>query len=147
MCFRVKRSLVSALNPQLITSPFPLPHPLPQVKGQNEMMEYVEDLQCRLVGWDGPSLLSLGPLIDVGDFKVADESNKRTQRHVLLFTEALVICKPRASGEMSIKQLFMMDKFFLNTMLHDPLVFSITFADKKVQPHATHTLAPRTLSH
>lgn len=104
-----------------------------ELKAQNEMAEYVEELQAQLSGWDGLPFLALGDLIDAATFKLTDEHNKHTQRYVLLFATALVICKWRPGGEVSIKRMCMMDKLFLNTMPQEEQRFSIALADTPKQ--------------
>ena len=52
-----------------------------------------------------------------------------SQRFVLMFPEAIVICKPRPNGEYTIKHLCSLDSLFLHTMLHDQACFRLTFAD------------------
>lgn len=53
-----------------------------EIKRSTDISKYVNGLQQRLLGWDGPDLVSFGQLKDAGDFKVADSANKRSQRQV-----------------------------------------------------------------
>ncbi len=74
------------------------------------MAEYVDELQAQLVHWDGLPLKALGSLIDASNFKIAEDGGKQTDRYLLLFAHAVVICKWRVGGEVSIKRMCMMDK-------------------------------------
>eukprot|EP00039_Didymoeca_costata_P032940 m.39966 g.39966 ORF g.39966 m.39966 type:complete len:1183 (+) comp9615_c0_seq1:161-3709(+) len=102
-------------------------------KRSTDISKYVQGLQQRLLGWDGPDLITFGQLKDAGDFKVADSSNKKSQRQVLLFEYGIFICKPRQGGFVSVKHHFKMSDVYLQTMLNDPVCFRLTLAnDKKV---------------
>ena len=104
-----------------------------EIKRGRDISKYVNGLQQRLLGWDGPDLVSFGQLKDAGDFKVADSANKRSQRQVLLFEYGIFICKPRQGGMVTVKHYFQMSDLYLQTMLNDPVCFRLTLAnDKKV---------------
>eukprot|EP00045_Choanoeca_perplexa_P015588 m.197968 g.197968 ORF g.197968 m.197968 type:complete len:1636 (-) comp17033_c0_seq4:73-4980(-) len=101
-----------------------------EIKARNEMADYVQDLSDRIHGWDGLPLTRLGRLLDVATMKMTDDhSSKRTERYIMLFENALVICKWKSAEQVAIKRMCLMDKFFLNTMVEDPLSFRMTLAD------------------
>ena len=102
-----------------------------EVKRNGDITKYVKGLQERLVGWDGPNLSTFGKLKDAGEFKVADASNKRSSRQVLLFEYGILICKPRAGSFVTVKHHFRMSELFLQTMLNDPILFRLTLASNK----------------
>ena len=102
-----------------------------EIKRNGDITKYVTGLQQRLVGWDGPDLTTFGKLKDAGDFKVADSSNKRSSRQVLLFEYGILICKLRPGSLVSIKHHFQMSDLFLQTMLNDPILFRLTLANNK----------------
>lgn len=54
-----------------------------ELKRRLDVSKYVESLQKRLLGWNGPDLVTFGQLKDAGDFKVSDSSNKKSNRQVL----------------------------------------------------------------
>eukprot|EP00035_Acanthoeca_spectabilis_P002943 m.90395 g.90395 ORF g.90395 m.90395 type:complete len:1188 (+) comp11842_c0_seq4:230-3793(+) len=102
-----------------------------EIKRQLDVSRYVDGLQQRLLGWNGPNLQVFGQLKDAGDFRVSDASGKKSQRQVLLFESAILICKPRTGGFVSVKHYFNMDVLFLQTMLNEQLCFRLTVADNK----------------
>eukprot|EP00038_Savillea_parva_P009572 m.184402 g.184402 ORF g.184402 m.184402 type:complete len:1211 (-) comp16139_c0_seq1:207-3839(-) len=102
-----------------------------EIKRQLDVSRYVDGLQQRLLGWNGPNLQVFGQLKDAGDFKVSDATGKKSQRQVLLFESAILICKPRTGGFVSVKHFFNMDVLFLQTMLNEQLCFRLTVADNK----------------
>eukprot|EP00037_Helgoeca_nana_P024512 m.261066 g.261066 ORF g.261066 m.261066 type:complete len:1180 (+) comp26657_c0_seq1:244-3783(+) len=102
-----------------------------EIKRQLDVSRYVDGLQQRLNNWNGPNLQVFGQLKDAGDFKISDATGKKSQRQVLLFESAIMICKPRAGGYVSVKHHFTMDVLFLQTMLNEQLCFRLTVADNK----------------
>jgi len=136
--------------------------PVLQIKARNEMADYVQDLSDRISAWDGLPLTRLGRLLDVATMKMTDDhSSKRTERYIMLFENALVICKWRSAEQVAIKRMCLMDKvglatgsrvltlilplaclqFFLNTMVEDSLAFRMTLADSsRVSYHSLSIL-------
>jgi hypothetical protein len=75
------------------------------------MADYVQDLSDRISGYDGLPLTRLGRLLDVATMKMTDDhSSKRTERYIMLFENALVICKWRSAEQVAIKRMCLMDK-------------------------------------
>lgn len=74
-------------------------------KRLEDMAHFAQEVETKLVGWDGPSLSLFGRLLDAGDFKMTDAQNKKQQRKLLLFSEALMILKTRAAGDFTVKQV------------------------------------------
>ena len=91
-----------------------------ELKRAQDLEQYVDGLQQRLIGWDGSPLESFGKLCSHGTFMVEEDRHKPVQRQVLLFEYGLLLCKARPGGGVSIKSVLRMTEFNVETVPHRP---------------------------